>query len=256
MEISCPSCGLKHKTDDYPGAFEIPCSCGYTLLVPDSQSEDMSPDSLDPAEPFFNAPPLSFETQDEPLQKKVPDLHPDDEDFLRSTELTPPENLPKEMPYDPHELSDEINLDRYDQEDTAEGEHRPEVAGSSGNELLKELDRNPVTPPPHSDQIQKHLLNRLQTASMGRFLGSSYDLEIMNLAPEKIIELQALIESFLTNQAWVAEELARREIKITGMIQKKRIENVPEGLAVEIYLRTFELGGICRFEKRDFAQEF
>ncbi len=249
MEISCPSCGQKHSTEDYPGAFEIPCSCGHSILVPDAESEDLSPDSLDPAEPYFKAPPLSFESQDEALALRSGSvkLSPEDEELLRSADLTSPDDLPDAMPYDPFELSDEHKV-----KDISE-----EVADI--NDALEDVEdptSDKLGPSPRSkDSTKMDLIDRLQSASMGRFYGSSYTIEIHNLDAPKVAELKTLIDEFLSHQAWLAEELERRGIRIHQALEEQKVDNLPETVAVEIYLRCYELGGLCRFEKTDLAPD-
>jgi hypothetical protein len=258
MEVSCPSCGLKHQTDDYPGAVEIPCSCGYSVFIDDAASSELSPESLDPAEPFINSPPLSFESQDEALQ--IRESRPPKPDPILSNNLTAPDQLPKEMPYDPYELGDKIlsDIDR-ESENSPEGEG-PELdleglrAPPAPRTMPKPMEGGP---PPLSNEFQKQLLSRIQTASIGRFLGNSFNVQVINLPEEKELELLGHIEKFLANQVWIREEVQRRGINLKEMAADRKFENIPESLAVEIYLRSFEMGAICKFERSDYgASEF
>lgn len=245
MEALCPSCGLKHETNDYPGAVEIPCSCGYSVFIDDSSSRNLSPETLDPAEPFLNSPPLSFESQDSGLTDRIPDseLH---RNPLFSNSLTAPEDLPKEMPYDPYELGNKLisDLERDAAEDEADAKKRPRA---------QEKNPNAATHPvPKSDEFQKQLLNRIQTASIGRFIGNSFNVQLMNLDQGKDLELLDRIETFLSNHVWIREEIQKRKIDLRKMLGDRSFQDLPESLAVEIYLRSFELGALCKFEKSDY----
>src|SRR5687768_14620966 len=102
MDLSCPSCGVVHRTEDYPGAFEIQCSCGYSILVPDEQAL---------AEPALDVPsydpsiPTAMEEEDAQMTIPAEDLSPSEaiESLPGSNEMTPPDQLPEGMVYDPFE---------------------------------------------------------------------------------------------------------------------------------------------------------
>ncbi|MBP7843390.1 MAG: hypothetical protein KA116_01125, partial [Proteobacteria bacterium] len=103
MELRCPSCGNKHMTEDYPEAFEIQCSCGYSLLVPEMASEILSPGLESGA---FASLPGAIEAQDEAAKISIDKELMDPLMNIPKVDdsLTPPEELPNEMPYDPFEL--------------------------------------------------------------------------------------------------------------------------------------------------------
>jgi len=61
VELICPSCGAKHRTEDYPGAFEILCACGYSILVPDVQAFDAPLTPAEEAPGFSHRAPIADE---------------------------------------------------------------------------------------------------------------------------------------------------------------------------------------------------
>src|SRR4051812_22049811 len=97
MELVCPSCGVKHRTEDHAGAFEILCVCGYSILVPDEEAM-----ALAVPEPS-RLMPIPFEEAAEGLPP--PAAPASAESAPQSLDMTPSEQLPPGMVYDPFELS-------------------------------------------------------------------------------------------------------------------------------------------------------
>ena len=90
MELRCPSCGVTHKSEDYAGAFEIQCSCGYAILLPDEK--EVARDEFN-----FNDMPAAMEVEDDELKISLEKgLSENSSNDLVSDDfnLTPSENLP------------------------------------------------------------------------------------------------------------------------------------------------------------------
>jgi DNA-directed RNA polymerase subunit RPC12/RpoP len=240
MELSCPSCGNKYLTEDYPETFEIQCSCGYSILVPEMASEIHSPS---PDDKNFNSLAGAVEAQDEAMKIS---LNPNDlaDPLLNipklDESLTPSTELPNEMPYDPYEVN---NLESNNREKTLANfdlsvNDAPTAEDfSNENNLIKEENLSPT----------QKIIQRAQVASIGQLIGLSYNLQIQNLDSNQIKEIYKKCEILLETRPWLMNELKKRNINLKDALEKKELEQIPEMLALEIFMASFELGGSCTF---------
>lgn len=216
MEVRCPSCGAQHRSEDYPGAFDILCGCGYLILNPDLEAAPAESQEIN-----FEGPPLV--TGSSPIPVAVPsfdeanlnlDMGGGTESFTAES-LTPPEQLPEGMLYDPTEV--------------------PE-----GTDIFK---------PEKPAEISQVFVERVQKASMGQILGPDYDLEISNLEQNSKLKAREKVQKFLQDHKWLREIMERRSFIIENLFQDDKLEQVPEALAVEIYTACLENGGKCTFQR-------
>jgi hypothetical protein len=232
MEVYCPSCRTLHRSEDYPGAFDILCGCGYLILNPDIGD---SPDP-DYNEINFEGPPAADETRPHELIK----VHTAEDDFdfdllnenaapFSAENLTPPENLPEGMLYDPGEVP---------QEPVAP---LPEESSSNEEAIAK-----------RESTISRIFVERVQRASIGQILGPDYDLEFLDLTPEAKLRSRERIDKFLQDHKWLREEMERRSFIISDAFHTERVSGVPEALAVEMYIACLENGGKCLFVRHSF----
>ena len=274
MQLSCPSCGVQHKTEDYPQAFEINCVCGYSILVPDEAAILKSSEETR----FDSAVPTSMEEEDKGISFKLP------EDRVESgavenveaqgvLSMTPPDQLPKGMVYDPFELpqiplppSDAASVgenppsgEGLSVDASVETDERGPLADASSEVTSDSLDENaPLSPQPVLQQApQSHpppaslaqtIVERSQLASMGQLLGRSYRLECLDLDREALTVIKNRCQKILHERPWLESETRRRGLNFEELADTPSINDVPEILAVEIYLACFEMGGRCRFE--------
>lgn len=232
MELSCPSCSTKHKTEDYAGAFEIQCACGYSILVPDeslAQSNLLPPES-DPV-PSFDDAPMAMDTLQDATFEVSDELSDDlsieqNDQAFSSLNLSSPEQLPEEMPYDPFELQTQWS----DSHSEASKKQNP--------------PETPLTPTPNpSLQPQKKpislaqdVVNRIQMSSIGHIHGALFDLEFENLSIDLAKDLTIQIKKFLTQHNYLREKLPLTYEKEENVISSNKLPGIPEVLAVEIYL--------------------
>ena len=216
MEIRCPSCGAQHRSEDYPGAFDILCGCGYLILNPDIGGAPEDYRDIN-----FEGPPVAGDHTVIPVDLNPPpvsdpDLRPIDSSAKFTVEdLTSPEDLPSGMLYDPTEVPGEITRIQA-------------VPRTDTSELLVE---------------------RIQKASMGQILGPDYDLEITGLEAEAKKKTKNRVEKFLQDHKWLREILERRSFIVENILEDEKLSRVPEPLAVEIYTATLENGGQCLFKR-------
>jgi hypothetical protein len=245
VELSCPSCGTKHRTEDYPGAFDIQCGCGYSILVPDIDAlQDTAP-----APGFTTRSPTSEEENESPLRMETHTRN----SIGGDPGFTPPEDLPKEMPYDPFEIP------------------RLETAADSSLEVdnpfampasPKDPEPTPLPPPParrppppspvkatlsRPQPPAQALVERSQAASLGQLLGPSFDVEAGGLSREGLVAVSKRCQRLLKNRPWLETELRRRKIDLERIPDSPRIANLPEIVAVEFYMACAEAGGRCEF---------
>lgn len=231
MEVYCPSCRSLHRSEDYPGAFDILCGCGYLILNPDiGESGDPNYNEIN-----FEGPPAVAETSVKDLIKVY---KPEDEldlalqetphDPIFSAEnLTPPEDLPEGMLYDPGEIPHEPNSALPESFDLSQ----PEAINSTKAEST----------------ISRIFVERVQRASIGQILGPDYDLEFSDLSPDAKMRARERIDKFLQDHKWLREEVERRSFVINDAFQTEKVSSVPEALAVEMYIACLENGGRCLF---------
>jgi hypothetical protein len=232
MELSCPSCGSKHRTEDYLGAFEIQCACGYSILVPDEASllpkpeEDLSPP------PSFDDAPMAMEHHDENAKVALantnseisldPDLiaaqAQDTSQGFSALDLTPPEQLPDGMPYDPFEL---------------QTQWKDEAVPDPIN---NESPSPPPAPPPRPQVEAQDIVNRIQMASIGYMHGALFDLELAEMPDSQIRKLAEHCTQVLQIRPWLREYIDAGFDAPENLFKQKQLSAVPELLAVEIYL--------------------
>ncbi|MEZ4814965.1 MAG: hypothetical protein R3A80_07145 [Bdellovibrionota bacterium] len=222
MEVNCPSCGSTHRSEDYPGAFDILCGCGYLILNPDLGASTPADDYN---EINFEGPPVVDETSAKDLIKvedpneeflniEVPAALEPEESNFSAENLTPSEDLPDGMLYDP-----------------------AEVPVSNTEEIT----------PKAESTLSRIFVERVQRASIGQILGPDYDLEFTNLEAEARLQARERIEKFLSDHKWLKEEMERRSFVLKDAFQVEKLYQIPEALAVEMYIACLENGGACLF---------
>lgn len=221
MEVRCPSCSAQHRSEDYPGAFDILCGCGYLILNPELSSDSQSYNQVN----FEGAPAsagdskILIKVETSPTEEALPPMpSPITEENVTFTSdfLTPPEQLPGGMLYDPTEIPA-----------TPAEETIPEKPKAKSEELVE----------------------RIQSASMGQILGPDYDLEFSELDQESRLKARERIQKFLQDHKWLLEIMERRSFITDAVFQNEKIERIPEALAVEIYIACLENGGKCKFQR-------
>ena len=341
MEIKCPQCTAPHNTEDYQGAFEIQCSCGYSILLPDEDDFSEDVEQEEASVPDFKAPPAAMEELDElekiklespqdanpdPVGEPLEDLSLDsnkENTGFSAENMTSPADLPDEMPYDPFEIPQDANEtdeasselhsleldpmmdsgpeenepekkpeDRqleeseadqfadsppFDSPETNEGSEDSSLTSSpfanieepkeESNEELDdddflaefgdELEESKVVSPiaeanddknnKEDSQSKDSLVSRIQLAELGHFLGSDYDLNWEGLRSSEIKKLQSRCHHFLQKRPWLLHEIKKRNINLEKQIESNSLKNLPELLALEIYMACFELGGRCDY---------
>lgn len=234
MEVNCPSCGAHHRSEDYPGAFDILCGCGYLILNPDLGAGSSSVSEYN--EINFEGPPVVDETKAENLIKVESqeeefklniDFNVSNEEAFSAEALTPPEELPEGMLYDPSEIP-------HTQTDA-------EILNFSDDSI-------PKAAKPEST-LSKIFVEKVQKASIGQILGPDFDLEFLNLSPEAKLKARERIEKFLNDHKWLREEMERRSFIVSESFQNEKTSNIPEPLAVEMYIACLENGGECIFNR-------
>lgn len=221
MEVRCPSCSAQHRSEDYPGAFDILCGCGYLILNPELSSDAGSYNQVN----FEGAPVTSedskvlIQVQTAQTEEAIPApiLNDVTLDFT-SDQLTPPEELPSGMLYDPTEV--------------------PQTTPEEKT-IVEAPDKNQA------------FVERVQSASIGQILGPDYDLECSDLEQEGRLKARERIQKFLQDHKWLLEIMERRSFISENIFQNETIVKVPEALAVEIYIACLENGGTCKFKRHD-----
>jgi hypothetical protein len=308
-------------TEDYPEAFEIQCSCGYSLLVPEMASEILSPGLESEA---FASLPGAVEAQDEAAKISIDKELMDPLMNIPKVDdsLTPPEELPNEMPYDPFELqqsqannsieenpleessaetdavtkaidlavaqkpNEEFNSETQNASESLDGPEESifsdmvfaqstrsvnqsvpaedefqnnsdailqanesqEVKNESTKDSSPSIEERALGESPEIAPAQQ-IIQRAQLASMGQLLGSSYNLKWADLNKDKALELQKRCEQIVVPRPWLAAEIKRRGIDLEKLSHKVELDNVPELLALEIFMAAYELGGSCEFSQ-------
>lgn len=245
MELLCPSCARKHRVEDYPDAFEIPCPCGYSILVPDLKqlaSRERTKINVDPSVA------VAVEEEDQKFLIEDPNLlagaesesvAPPDSVLDASLAMTAPDELPQGMVYDPFELPEVKNENQANAVDSA-----PPVQNETApNEGISESYQNAGG----ASRLQESLL-QTQLANMGQILGRSFDLELKNLQPEVMEWIRQRLLELVGQRAWLRAELERRGIDLESGTSFNSLRNVPELVAIEIYLACVEAGGQCEYQ--------
>lgn len=278
MELSCPSCGAKHNTDDFSDAFEVQCACGYSILVPDLSGVDEVGDSQ--VSGRFSSSPAALDSEDEQLQVSLDSVALDSESPMAHTlseEMTPPEALPSEMPYDPFELSD-LSHKPMEAVDSAFqvpefephlGEHAQEFEASAGisevdNEIQDEFSTPAIEASPIDESSQEvneedssqttpaqRIVERVQLAGLGQLLGFSYDLDLLGIGAKEIEILKSRCFDLLKERPWLDAELRKRQFELSAVVEDASLKNLPEPFALELYMTCLELGGRCVFRRSE-----
>ncbi|NCN26397.1 hypothetical protein GW915_02385 [bacterium] len=102
-----------------------------------------------------------------------------------------------------------------------------------------------------SETPAQKIVERVQLASMGQLLGFSYDLEWVGVGAEGISEAKNRCLKLLLDRPWLQNEIKERKISFDQMEKAETMKNLPEPLALEIYLACLEFGGRCSFKKVD-----
>lgn len=255
MELTCPSCGTKHRTEDYPGAFDIQCVCGYSILVPDVFAFQEGP-----APGFITRSPTSEEESETPLRLDLGNsVALQDKEPL----FTAPEDLPREMPYDPFEIPQSEPIVEGESvggfgnlfELPAEPEPTPVAAPKTpAHSNLPPRPPSPPPPPPARPRpvaveamTAQALVERSQSASLGQLLGPAFDVQAEGLTREHLVNVAKRCQKLLRHRPWLETELRRRHLDLEKIPDTRSLNNLPEILAIEFYLACIEAGGRCSF---------
>jgi hypothetical protein len=252
MEITCPSCSSKHRTEDYPGAFEIQCACGYSLLVPDEAAIQAAPSDFNALEeqvlPDFDAAPMAQEHQydnakvalasddlNSEIDPSVMTAQAQDEESspFSSLNLTPPEELPEGMPYDSFELESQWKSETPAPDFAAPAEPQEKTAQE--------------TPPAPKPVVAQTLVDRIQMASIGYMHGALFDMELGEVADGQIKALSEHCTKFLDDKPWLRAHVDKGFERPESLLKQKKLSAVPELLAVEIYLYCAQSRIPCEF---------
>lgn len=284
MELRCPACGNAHNTEDYPGAFEIQCSCGYSILVPDEQSlsENIPVDDTH----GFKDAPMAFDSEEEANRISVEaDTESSNGEsshegsHVSSLGMTDPEELPEEMPYDPFELntessdSDEESFPSFEVNDiseTGEGfggesfegeasmdgsvevgtfesdssesgdeastENSASEASELSSEAMEDLNGSDASLSPAQEVVAK-----VQWASLGQTRGSLFSIvfssELSGVEKAGILDS---LEDGLILSPWLKDIFSLSRNEIEEKISQGSLSEVPELLALQIYIHCLE----------------
>jgi hypothetical protein len=246
MELTCPSCSSKHRTEDYPGAFEIQCACGYSILVPDEASLFAPPpeqvEDLGPLPDFDGAPmaqehyndnaKVSLASDDEnPLNVELMAAQAQDGgQAFSSLNLTAPEDLPAGMPYDPFELQNQWKPE------AGPVTIVPEVTQVKAPKAAPAAPAPVATPATPKVVEAQDIVNRIQMASIGYMHGALFDLDLGELPEAQLRKLSAHCTQVLDARPWLRAFVDKAFEKPETLLRNKQLLAVPELLAVEIYL--------------------
>jgi hypothetical protein len=266
MELVCPSCATRHRTEEHPNAFEIACVCGYSILVPDEAAlaRPVDPDG-------FESVPSAMEEGD-----AIPftPAGMDPRSAPEASSMTPPEELPREMAYDPFELQAPPSAEEappappmptWDpvaapEDATFVGGVVPSdpTAAPTGAWAVNEnaapapraasapLGARPSAGPAKADRASgQAMVDRVQAASMGQLLGDDFDLAWGELARGVLVAVTERVTRLVAARPWLENELRARGIDLATLPDRRGLAKVPEIVALEIYLACFELGGQC-----------
>lgn len=259
MELTCPSCNSKHRTEDYPGAFEIQCSCGYSILVPDEASLFESPQEHNDAPPSFDDAPMAMDELAESKFALSGEGSKEDEaeapapstEFFSSLNLTDPAKLPDEMPYDPFELQNQWTQAPSDplspEPSAAISNPGPDSPKTQKDDAKFKDDDAPAVASVSTKTEAQDIVNRIQMASIGYLQGPLFDLDIQGLSPDLSRDLAEHTQKFLSTRTYLREGLSKDFEDPSVLFKKSRILAVPEILAIEIYLYCVQNQITCRF---------
>jgi len=237
MLLSCPSCQAQYESAEYINAFEINCVCGYSILVPQEFVEATAPHSKQKIA-FDAAVPTAMDAEDEGLLIRPEGLDALDPEKKISEsgggvlDMTAPEDLPGGLVYDPFELP-----------------NVPAVQSSDASDFsLGNVDVFTAQNSKKSDVVvskSQILVTRSQLASMGNFLGSNFEIRLEDLKTEDLQKILQRLRRILGDRPWLESELRRRKINLEDLAVGKTVTQIPEVLAMEVYLMAFEYGGRC-----------
>lgn len=265
MQLTCPSCAATYEVEQDPHVFEINCVCGYSLLVPEFEaSENDSSAKTDNRPGFASAVPTAMDAEDDKLlirPEGLMALNPDRKESPSSggvLDMTPPEELPSGLVYDPFELPQlepvaeaEVAMDNQDVFAPEPAVSNPSAVSSRPTPRGGSSAQNPVTAVAVEKGHSKtqNLVTRSQLASMGNFLGASFHLKIQDVDVFGIERILLRVQKILSDRPWLEAETKRRQIDFTKLKTDFELRGVPEILALEIYLAAFEFGGHCQFDQ-------
>ena len=288
MLISCPSCGVQYKSEDYGNDFEIQCSCGYALLLPDLEAFSKP----QPNTQYANSPPSALAESD-PAELLNPSSTPDAakdsanqivHPLQGSLEMTPAEQLPEGMIYDPFELPADASSESPQPaattpvgspfEDADAGadfsgelaglkfEEAPDDVLGSAEDSSAAASESSFPPKGHSAAKSQEdpppleaiapteeLLQRVQLGTMGQFVGALFTIECAGLEKSDLEQIRESCGKLFKARPWLETLVSSRGADLNLFVKKGRLGPIPESLAVEIYLKCFELGGNCSFKK-------
>ena len=241
MQLTCPSCGRKHRSEKYKGQFDIACPCGYSILLPDEEALAAESVAAVPAEiPAevqelgFSAVPAAIEEEDQNLKLPVEapvELPP------ASNEMTPPDELPHGMVYDPFELGPRTDASPVMAADPEPSLSEPHFEDSAAVASSQEVE----TP-------LQSLVSRTQVASLGQLLGPRFDLNISQLDLTAWKGVVAAVLKLIEERAWLKKWMEEHQISLEDLEVPSSLTGLPELVAVEIYIQVVQNGGGCEFQ--------
>lgn len=221
MEISCPSCSRAHRTEDHPGAFEIQCACGYSILVPDEAQFDLHPinenlteEAEVPLHNFEQAPAALVESEAESIA--MPQNTPEGE--VVSSGSSENTNIGG-LPYDPFLIE--------------QGSHEAQIETS-------------VESAEAADRLHQSIAGRVFLAHLGQPESTTFHLKLSGIEDASADRLKKKLDAFLKARPWLGNRLLELGVSL-DQIQNGEVEwtQVPEIFAVEVYLSAFEVGARC-----------
>ena len=216
MEISCPSCSRKHQSEEHADEFEFTCECGYSILMPSENAlnpEAEQEPSISTQDQLFGIPGLGEEGEISQI------LNP-----TTFESLTPPEQLPEGMTYDPFEVQN--------------------VVLTPAEPLLISEPQAQAHAAPLEPKSQT-IIEKSVRSSLGQILGTSFNIRIHGLSAEDFEKFKIKASEFCQFRPWLGDEVKKGNIFLEKMSPNLWISNLPEALAIELYLKTLEFGGSC-----------
>lgn len=253
MIITCPSCQKTHNTEMHKGAFEIECDCGYSILIPDEAA--LSAVSTPNESPGFQAPPIALDEEDEKLSidlndnTSINEVDAEQENpfapFDGAVDMTPENELPTGMIYDPDEASALAESKEAWSESSSVAQFQDPFEAKEETKS-DSTNSEPEATPAHS--VAQSLVNMNQSASLGRLTGSLYDLSFESMSEDLCAKLSAKSEELLLTNPWIKQivEDSGSLCAPKDFIVEKKVRKIPEVLALEIYLYCYEIGGQCK----------
>ena len=235
MDFPCPSCGRSHRTEDHKDDFEFECQCGYVIIKPNeaqmnadaTMSWGEQPAAADKSISRWNDLEAGLDSAMNNISEATSPGLQFDEKFSGASIpaldqlMSSPSQLPDAMPYDRFELDQ--------QEHTALAQ---DVSSAQAEE---------------TKQTGQKIVSRLQMASVEQYLGPDFDLILEDMDEQKIKTLQQFCLELIRDRPWLEMELEQRSLSLRKIESWSQLKRVPEVLAVEIYIRTYVLGGRCKF---------